>query len=70
MAIKFLLRQDAANKLGLHFAKLEKLRQRGLIPEAVQVGRYHVFPIDQIDAIRLRLEAEGHIMPARELTHV
>lgn len=69
MVAKLLLRQDAANALGIHFAKLEKLRQRGLVPEAIQVGRYHVFPADQLDAIRARLEAAGHIKPAREAAH-
>ena len=67
MAAKYLLRQDAANQLGIHFAKLEDLRKRGLIPEAVQIGRYHVFPTDQINAIRERLEQQGHIK--RGLAH-
>ncbi|MBP3958423.1 hypothetical protein J8F10_24505 [Gemmata sp. G18] len=35
-----LLRQDAADRLGVHFAKLERLRHKGHIPEAVQAGRY------------------------------
>jgi hypothetical protein len=61
------MRQEAANRLGIHFAKLETLRKRGLVPEAVPVGRYFAFPADQIDAIRERLEAQGHIK--REASH-
>jgi hypothetical protein len=54
-------RQEAADRLGLHFWKLEDLRKRGLIPEAIKVGRYYVFPADQIDAIRQRLIERGFI---------
>ena len=62
-----LLRQDAANRLGIHFAKLERLRLAGLIPEAVQVGRYFTFPADKIETIRERLTVGGHLaQPSRE----
>lgn len=67
MATKLLLRQEAANRLGIHFAKLETLRKRGLIPEAIPAGRLFVFPSDQIDTIRERLTQQGHIKnPSRE----
>ena len=56
-----LLRQDAANRLGIHFAKLERFRLAGLIPEAVQVGRYFVFPADMLEVIRDRLAAAGKL---------
>ena len=61
MNSKLLFRQDAADELGLHFAKLERLRLKGLIPEAVQVGRFFLFPADKIEIIRQRLTAQGHI---------
>lgn len=66
--MKLLLRQDAADSLGIHFAKLERLRLAGLIPEAVLVGRYHCIPADKIEAIRERLTAAGKLRrrnPAR-----
>lgn len=56
-----LLRQDAADRLGIHFAKLERLRLAGLIPEAVQVGRYFTFPSDKLETIRERLIESGHL---------
>lgn len=59
--MKLYLRQVAADILGIHFAKLERLRVAGLIPEAIQIGRYHVFPADQLKVIRERLIASGHI---------
>lgn len=64
---QMLLRQEAANRLGIHFAKLERLRKLGLIPEAIQAGHLHVFPADKLDEIKARLIAEGHIKaPAQE----
>lgn len=62
---ELLARQDAANRLGVHFSKLERLRLKGLIPEAIKVGRCYVFPGDQIDTIKARLVAQGHIRPAK-----
>lgn len=59
-----LLRQDTANRLGIHFSKLERLRLAGLIPEAVKVGHYHAFPADSIETIRERLIALGHLRVA------
>jgi hypothetical protein len=58
---QLLMRQEAADRLGVHFAKLERLRRAGLLPEAVRVGRLYVFPISKIDAIRERLIAQGHL---------
>jgi hypothetical protein len=58
---ELLPRQDAADRLGVHFAKLERLRTKGLIPEAVKIGRYFVFPAAQLEAIRRRLVEQGHI---------
>lgn len=55
------LRWDAANRLGVHPAKLDRLRLRGLIPEAVRVGHYFAFPADKLDAIKQRLVEQGHI---------
>lgn len=65
---ELLMRQDAADRMGVHFAKLEAMRRKNLIPEAVKIGRVHVYPADKIDAIRERLVAQGHIRaeaPAR-----
>ena len=64
--MSLLLRQDAADALGLHFAKLERLRQMGHIPEAVRVGRYFLFPADKLPEIKARLVRDGHIRPRRE----
>ena len=63
-----LLRQDAADQLGLHFAKLERLRVAGLVPEAVLIGRYHAFPADKIEEIRMRLIASGHLCAPKPIT--
>ncbi len=64
---ELLTRQVAANRLGLHFAKLERLRLKGLIPEAFLVGRYYVFPADKLDAIKQRLVEQGHIKAPMEV---
>lgn len=64
---ELLTRQDAANRLGLHFAKLERLRKSGHIPEAVRVGRYFVFPADKLDAIKQRLITAGLIKATAEV---
>ena len=42
------------------------LRQRGLIPEAVRVGRYYLLPADHLEAIKARLTEQGHIAPKAE----
>ena len=68
MTSAWLFRQTAADRMGIHFAKLERLRHKGLIPEAVQFGRYFLFPADQLDEIRARLEADGHLKP-REVSN-
>jgi hypothetical protein len=56
-----LLRQQAADYLKIHFAKLERLRRAGLIPEAVRAGHLYVFPADKLDTIKARLIEQGHI---------
>ena len=58
---QFLLRQETADRLGIHWAKLDKLRREGHIPEAVQVGNYWCFPADQLAAIRARLVEQKKI---------
>jgi hypothetical protein len=61
MFATYLFRQTAADQLGIHFAKLERLRLRGLIPEVVRVGRYFLYPAERLDAIRERLVRQGHL---------
>lgn len=60
-AEKMLLRQEAADALGIHYMKLDRLRAAGEIPEAVQAGRYWMFPAAAIQAIKSRLTKAGHI---------
>lgn len=52
---KLLARQEAADALGIHWMKLDRLRAAGRIPEAVQAGRYWMFPAAAIPAIKARL---------------
>lgn len=59
-------RQEAADRMGIHWCRLDRLRKRGLIPEAMKVGIFFVFPADQLEAIKARLVASGHITPKRE----
>lgn len=66
MPEKLLLRQDAADALGIHYMKLDRLRAAGEIPEAVQVGRYFMFPAAAMPAIKTRLTAAGHIGKKRK----
>lgn len=68
--VNLLLRQEAADRLGIHFAKLERLRLAGLVPEAVQVGRYFAFPADKIEIIRERLTSSGHLRAVSRATLV
>lgn len=63
---QFLQRQEAADRMGIHWCRLDRLRKRGLIPEALKVGIFFVFPADQLDAIKARLVEQGHIKPKRE----
>lgn len=70
MRDKLVFRQDAADAIGIHFAKLERLRLKGLVPEAVRVGRYFLYPADRLGGIRKRLIAQGHIRTKPEATRV
>jgi len=63
-----LMRQEFANRLGLNFWQVERLRRAGLIPEAEKVGRYFVFPESKVEAIRNRLASQGHIQAATRAT--
>lgn len=51
----------AAAEIGISPQALNRLRYLGKIPEAVKVGRYHVYPAEAIPAIRERLTALGYI---------
>jgi hypothetical protein len=61
MSAGYVFRQEFADALGVHWSKVERLRQKGLIPEALRLGQYYVFPADQVDAIRERLARGGHL---------
>jgi hypothetical protein len=67
---QMVMRQGAADRIGIHFAKLERLRKAGLVPEAIRVGHYYVFPADKLDEIKARLVASGHIKPEAEVANV
>jgi len=52
---------EAAAQIGISWHALARLRRLGRIPEARRLGRYHVFPREQIPAIRERLIQQGFI---------
>lgn len=51
----------AAADIGISAQSLNRLRHLGKVPEAVKVGRFHVYPMKAIPAIRERLTALGYI---------